>query len=182
MPEVYAEGQEAVAAAASAGDELGVRMVRDMIQERVCLRRPEDVAGRQMVGLVRDPVRRWWSAWHHQCHRSPYARTVALRRRVPRHADELAAVHWLMEQDPGTIDEHFAPQWSTLSMGARVHPMTAEGIAEFCAEVGLEDLPRRNAGTAVERQWAGGVLDETVRWLYGMDARIYEAAVVGTGP
>ena len=181
MPERWAAAQEAIEAADRAGDHLGVRMVRDIVQEEVCVRRPEELEGLQMVALVRDPWARFVSGWRHQSWENAYGRTEVLRRRVPRCRSLEEMAWWLAEQDPGTVDEHFAPQWTTLLPGAVVHPLTPAGVRDFCAATGLEDLPRQNR--AAERPGETPDLAEYVeveafvREMYRTDGDLYQQAL-----
>lgn len=176
MPEIHEEAQEEVQAARAAGDRLGELMVRDLVQKRVCVRTPADTEGKRMVALMREPVERFWSAWRDKCG-NPYGDCRALSRQIPRRATRHGILWWLMQQDPGRVDEHFAPQWTTLAPGAEVHAMTPQGIHDL-EEVLEIEMPHRNKGERPEEEVPEEV-NEIVRWLLGMDVEFYRQAVQG---
>lgn len=183
MPEDHAAAAREVELAEAAGDMLGAQMVRDQVQRKVCTREVKRLSGLQMVALVRDPVERFWSGWAHQCHRNEVARRGCLRRNVPYGCTATEAVRWLMGTDPGAVDEHFAPQWTTLAPGAKVHALTGAGVADFCGDVGLEALPRENEAAALGRTFrhvperGGEAANEVLRWLYATDCGLYAQAM-----
>lgn len=172
-PEEHRKAVEDVERARIAGDAFGQKAVRDIVQREVCVHSPAETAGWGMVAMMRDPVERFWSAWKDKSW-NPYGKAAVFRRNIPRQAEPWEIVEWLMYEDPGRVDEHFAPQWTTLAPGAEVHAMTPAGIAVLEERLEIV-LPWRNRGQR-ERVPMAAALEETVRWLLAMDCQIYASA------